>query len=155
MKSYISILVVSVITLLTSCGGGGNTQDTASTEEAQQQLWDEMMVIHDEIMPAMGDIFKYSKTLKTYLDSTEVADELKAEIETAIENLNQADDGMMDWMAELKTPKELADSLDQKAIMEYLKSETEKIKVVKQQMEESLEQGEKMVQKITPIEAEE
>ena len=67
--------------------------------------------------------------------------------------VDKADDGMMDWMAELKQPEELAKTMGQDAILEYLKTEKEKITVVKQQMEESIEEGKKMVQKLTPVEA--
>lgn len=147
MNSPLFIAIVC-IPFLFSCSGGAEESQNAE----QQKLWDEMMAIHDEIMPAMGEIFKYSKELQTHLDSTEVETALQSEIEATIEQLNQADDGMMDWMAALKQPSELKESMNHKEIMEYLKTEHEKIEVVKQQMEESIENGKKMVEKITTVE---
>lgn len=148
MKNAIFFFALSFMgSLFFSCGGGS----VAAPEAEEQKLWDEMMAIHDEVMPAMGDIFKYSKGLKTYLDSTEVDAALEAEIEAILEQLDKADEGMMDWMAELKQPGELKKTLSEKEVLDYLKKESEKIKVVKTQMEESIEEGEKMLKKLTPV----
>lgn len=150
MKSMLFFFTMFSICCLFNCSGKTAAE---SEETVEKKLWDDMMVIHDEVMPAMGDIFKYSKTLQTYLDSTEVIDStLRIQIEGTIEELNEADDGMMDWMAELKQPTELRKTKSDQEVIIYLKSETEKIKVVKQQMEASIEAAKKMVAKTTPVE---
>ena len=152
MKRTIFLFALFSVSCLFNCGGG--TKE--SHEAVEQKLWDDMMVIHDKVMPSMGDIFKYSKSLQTYLDTTEAVDPgLRTEIEGTIEQLNQADDGMMDWMAALKQPAELKKTKSQQEVIEYLKSESEKIKVVKQKMEESIEAGREMVNKLTPVEVQE
>lgn len=155
MKNSLFFLLLFAVPFFTGCNSSGSAEKAPNPEEVEQKLWDEMMVIHDEVMPAMGDIFKYSKTLKTHLENTEVEPAVATEIEATIETLNQADDGMMDWMAELKQLSELRKNMEHEAIVEYLKTETDKIKSVKKQMEESLEEGEKMVRKITPVEVSE
>ena len=79
----------------------------------------EVMAIHDAVMPEMGTIHAYKKELKILKNS--FAGENK--ILDAIQQLNNADDGMMDWMAAFKVP-ENKDSTD-------LYLQNEKIKIQK------------------------
>lgn len=59
---------------------------------------EEIMVIHDEVMPKMKDIYKLKKILKKKKDDLVAAG--------LITSLEEADDAMMDWMAGYKKPHE-------------------------------------------------
>jgi formate dehydrogenase maturation protein FdhE len=59
------------------------------------------MAVHDEVMPKMRDIRQLTKRLKA-VDKTETNEE----IQNAISTLSEADETMMDWMAQFKMPKD-------------------------------------------------
>jgi len=88
------------------------------------QLHDQVMVVHDEVMPKMKDIYKLKKALRKL--NKDKSDE---SIMSAIAALSTADDEMMDWMAEYSRPKQHS----AESIL-YLKGQMAKIKVVKSSM---------------------
>ena len=84
----------------------------------------EVMAIHDEVMPKLGELNKDRKELQSILNN--ITDEsVKTTLLEAITALEKADDGMMDWMAEWKIPSE---PIAQEA---YLKKEMVRITKVK------------------------
>lgn len=104
--------------------------------DANQKLYDEVMVIHDEVMPRMSEIHKLKKSIKqqwqdTSKQSYDEAMQLKKE-------LQEADDAMMDWMAEFKMPKEASEE----EIRVFLEKEKEKITAVSRSMTKSIENAE-------------
>jgi len=101
-------------------------------------LMDEVMAIHDDVMPKTGTIHKKKKALKKMLtpmieDTTRLRNQL---LDTILE-LETAEDGMMDWMAAYKSkPSKLADGVDP---MTYYQAEKIKITEVKEKMLTSIE----------------
>jgi len=87
-----------------------------------QKLYDEVMVIHDEVMPEMGTIHKLKKQLKAVLKDGAGNFDAKL-VNDQIEALDYADDAMMDWMHQFKVPKE---TTDQEKI-DYLKDQKNKM----------------------------
>jgi len=87
-----------------------------------QKLYDEVMVIHDEVMPEMGTIHSLKKKLKKALKQSDGNVDVKM-INDQIQALDIADDAMMDWMHQFKVPKE-ASSEEQLA---YLKDQKQKM----------------------------
>jgi hypothetical protein len=65
----------------------------------------EVMKIHDIAMAEMGNIHSKSKELKEMLDSS-ISSEDSLVYVTALKELEKAEDGMMEWMAGFKLPKE-------------------------------------------------
>lgn len=107
---------------------------------AQEELYKEVMVIHDEIMPAMSDIMSLNKKIKSVQKTNpEEADKI-TELTGILES---ASEGMMNWMRnfnpkiENMTPEEAA---------RYLEDEKKKITAVKQDMEAAIEKANKFVQ---------
>lgn len=94
------------------------------------------MEIHDEVMPKTGTIAKYSRTLRKQLD--ELPEEQKASYQKTIKALDDAEEAMMDWMAEFDSSSE--DST-------YLLQEKMKIQAVSDQMYASMEEAEKILKK--------
>lgn len=73
-----------------------------------QKLYDEVMVIHDEVMPEMGTIHKLKKQFKAALKNSKGEEDIR-KINDQIKALDYADDSMMDWMHQFKVPKESTD----------------------------------------------
>ena len=93
------------------------------------------MVVHDEVMPKMGEINNLRKKLIKLSKSGQVGDTIQlSTIQEAIEYLEKADDGMMDWMGEFKSPSKLRGKKSHEEIMTYLKSEKVKVEKVKYDM---------------------
>lgn len=108
--------------------------------EGNQALYDEVMKIHDEVMPKMNDIYNIKEELKNQIANTpDMLDEKKKEIEATISKLDSASEGMMAWMRNFNP---LPDSLGEDQAREYLENEMEKVKKVKEDIQQALEKAE-------------
>lgn len=94
----------------------------------QSQLHDSVMVIHDEVMPKMKDIYRLRKRLKKKVEQSKSSSDI-AEIKSLIAALETADDTMMDWMAAYDKPDE-----GTQGAMEYLAKEKIRIEKVRDEM---------------------
>ena len=63
----------------------------------------EVMAIHDEVMPKMGDLHVAKKSLRKLIVDTNT-DSLNTIILDLITDLDNADEGMMSWMHDYKVP---------------------------------------------------
>ena len=134
------MLLLSVL-ILSSCNQNTSEKKAATgalnpVEEKRSQV----MAIHDEIMPHMGTLMNLKKQLKERaagLDSTKSLDqEQLISVQASIEQLEVADEAMMQWMRTYKDP---ADSVSQQEAMEYLELKEQEIIEVKEIMQESEE----------------
>ena len=108
-------------------------------EGGNQALYDEVMKVHDEVMPKMNDIYTLKEKLKDQIANTPgMGEEKKKEIETMITKLDSASEGMMVWMRNFNP---LPDSLGEEQAKEYLENEMEKIKKVRENVKEALEEA--------------
>jgi len=108
-------------------------------EGGNQALYDEVMKVHDEVMPKMNDIYKLKEELKDQIANTPgMVEEKKKEIEGMIVKLDSASEGMMVWMRNFNP---LPDSLGEEQAKEYLENEMEKIKQVRESVKEALEEA--------------
>jgi hypothetical protein len=140
-------LIVSAILLavLGSCG-----QDKAAVEEVEKEVF----VIHDEVMPKIGQLMEYKEALSkeiTSLDSLlkiKSIDSLQKRKEEALalsSSLQDADKGMMDWMHDYN-----GDSLKTLSGDEALKAmnaEKTKIGAVRDKMLESMSKAAQFLKK--------
>ena len=67
--------------------------------ENKSKLYDEVMAIHDKIMPEMSTIHALKRDLKSLEDSKS-----KPHIINKIIELDRAEEAMMAWMADFKVP---------------------------------------------------
>lgn len=148
----ISAVVLMVTVIFTACGNNSSNRSEALTatetdnskfsEEqlaTQQQTWDKVMVIHDEVMPKMGTMHQLTKSLKTQWESNESLDAAtKDDISIAIQELESADEGMWDWMHNLKQLKPLQESQSHDEIIKYLKDQEQSIILVREEMNNSM-----------------
>ena len=131
-----------MLVMLWSCGQKSNDdhhdhEGHEIEEGGNQALYDEVMKVHDEVMPKMNDIYKLKGQLKERIDNTPgLAEDKKKEIESIIVRLDSASEGMMVWMRKFNP---LPDSLGEEQAKEYLEGEMEKIKKVREDVRKALE----------------
>ena len=132
---------ILALLVLAGCGksqqAGDHDSHDADSTDANQILYDQVMNIHDEIMPKMQDIYDLKKSLQEKIASTPdmIAGE-KSKLEKRISNLDSVGQLMMDWMHSFSP---LPDTVSQEQAREYLESEMEKIRIVKDAMLEIIE----------------
>jgi hypothetical protein len=149
MKSIANILFALIF--LAACGKTAEHSDhdhdsaEADGESPNEALYNQVMDVHDEVMPRMEDIYTLKKNLQEQIANTpDMVVERKQQLEAIISNLDSASNAMMDWMHKFEP---LPDSVDQEKAREYLESEIERIKKVKELMNESIEKAEAEVKK--------
>jgi hypothetical protein len=153
MKKIILLLGISSFFFLTACNNEGQADKAADTEkEKQEQVsqdkWDvaykEVMGIHDEVMPRMGEINRLKRTIQEKLETGQgkMGTELEKTMNTAVAKLEAADSLMMAWMATFNDGyKKVKKKAQDQEVMEYLEKEKEKITIVKDRMLESIRLG--------------
>ena len=92
MKSVFYTMAALLVFAIAGCGNEKKAQ-----EAEQVQLRSELMAAHDEVMPMMGELTSLAGQLKQILqaDSTLAAD-VRAQMETAVAQMTEAEEGMMD-----------------------------------------------------------
>lgn len=100
----------------------------------------EVMKIHDVAMAEMGNIHNKSVELKKLLSSAKTDYDSSA-YETAIIDLEQAEDGMMEWMQGFQVPK------DPKAAKVFLEDQLTKVKKMNNDIFSALEKAENLIKK--------
>lgn len=115
-----------------------------NTEQStQEKLWDEMMVVHDEVMPKMGDLNRLSRDIRAQLDTVPPIDTLlKLQQLDLLIRLGKAEEGMMAWMSDLKLLDDLRATKSHKEIIQYLETEKQRIGAVRDSMLVGIEAGE-------------
>ncbi len=129
-------LIPSLILLLfiSACG--------TKLSEPVEKLFDETMVIHDEVMPEMSTINKAKKAHRKIIKNNDLTPELKTAHLQMIKELEDADDAMMDWMAEFSKPD--ADQSEKEALS-YLENEKIKISKVRDKMWDAINKSKSMI----------
>lgn len=142
MKKFISYLALACLLVGISC------KEEKKAPEGPSQM-EKVMAIHDEVMPKMGTIGKLVGELRPKIDSTEVGQQY----EEAMKDLQDANTAMMDWMREfgdrfnhdeIMNGKELTEEKQQ-----WLDEEEEKVKVVKEKINGSIERAQALLAKDT------
>ena len=98
-----------------------------------EELYKEVMVIHDEVMPEISTIHKLKKRIRKLGDNSTVSLEL-------IKNLDVADESMMSWMADFGKFRSMDKAKDEEKIT-YLNKEKEKISEVSKMMKQAITEG--------------
>jgi hypothetical protein len=143
MKTIFKLSSLLLLVLLYACGQKSHehghehehAHDAADTS-ANAKLYSDVMAIHDEVMPKMGDIYTLKEGLKKKLEDNTEGDK-KSEIESTITKLDEADKAMRVWMREFK-PEDITDEAKKR---EYLDNEMEKVKKVREDMLAAIEQA--------------
>lgn len=127
---YLFVLALAIVSCQKSehahhDDGDGTEPDSVS---ANTILYNQVMDIHDEVMPKMEDLYNMKKDLEEKLKANPGPD-VKADLESRLVEVDSASKMMMDWMHEFNPP---ADTADQEQTRAYLEAEMEKVKRVKE-----------------------
>ena len=108
-----------------------------SSNPERQAIYDQVMEIHDEVMPEMSTINKLERQLKRKLETMESQDSIIM-VKGTVKRLGEAGESMMDWMHQLDIPG--TNVPDEEAIA-YLKQEKLKISSVSSRMKTAIQSG--------------
>ncbi len=146
-------LSATLLLLLSACNTNTSpsaTDSSFSEEEiaAQQQAWDDMMVVHDEVMPLMNDMIAAQRELEQLAEAAQVeGNDFHPRAIEATANLETAIDGMMSWMQHIGENKLdiLRTSHDHAGILAVLDKEALAIGEVRDQMTSSLTAAKELI----------
>jgi hypothetical protein len=144
MKRDLQFILFALFNIL--IGACQNNREVTEDKEIKN----EVIEIHDEIMPEMQTVFNLKKSLNQRLDSLNninigKENPLKSEFEAAIQELNEANQDMMQWMRNFN-PKFESDQENER--IAYYKTEKEKILKVKSKFTEAIEKAEMTLAKV-------
>jgi predicted DNA-binding protein YlxM (UPF0122 family) len=144
LKNILPFLLI--IMLISACENKTTEQqEEVVTDEIPEEvkiekaLYDDVMDVHDEMMPKMENMMSMKGKLKEKVDllKEEAAQsELVNELENIIQSLEIADEAMMNWMRQFDPE---TDSLSHEEIVEYYTLQKQKMDSVKVIMVEAIE----------------
>jgi lipoprotein NlpI len=124
MKRY--FVIIAMMVAVAACT---NTQQKVKEEQKAPTLMDEVMALHDEVMPKMGKMMKVQKQLNLLADSIATVDLERAGLLRGLaQNLDDANEAMMDWMRNFN-PNVEGTEAEVKAYLEQKKTEIAKVAV--------------------------
>lgn len=105
-----------------------------------QALYDQVMEVHDEVMPKMNDLYQAKTKLTARLkESPGLSPEEKKAIQGKISRLDSANESMMVWMRQFDP---IPDSLGEEKAKAYLEAELVKVNQVKEKILDALKDAE-------------
>ncbi|HYF66611.1 MAG TPA: hypothetical protein VD884_00685 [Ohtaekwangia sp.] len=144
MKQSCIFLVLMISMCMNACQQKANDSKASEPyqeESGNQALYDEVIRVHDEVMPKMSDMYVLKQKLTAKMDS--VSAEKKAELKSTIQRLDSASNAMNVWMRQFD-PK--PDSAGVEEARQYLESEMKKINKVKAETLKAIDEARKKVQ---------
>lgn len=150
-----ALLSLLSLMLLAACGSPSGNEASESDnltveEKMENELWDQIMEVHDAVMPKTSDLERTAKALKKHLDRPDLTEAQRQEVKETIQLIESAVDAMYTWMNDLKMLPDLRKNQNHEQIMTYLRTEYNNISTVKALMEEALEKGERLLQILEP-----
>ena len=141
MKFILAPFIITFVLLLASCqqnsGDDQHESHDLSERGPNQELYDEVMSVHDEVMPKMNDLHKAKTSLQTRLGLPGVNEFEKQEIGRKIARIDSASEGMMIWMRQFEP---LSDSqVGEDSARAYLELELQKVKKVRADIHQALQ----------------
>ncbi len=119
--------------------------DQKAKEEAIKKIkYEDVMAVHDEVMPKMGTIRKLKKELVAKAEILMALDSLSAEAQkflTAATQLEAASENMMVWMRAFSEPEE---GTAHEEVLKFYAVELEKVKEVRESMLSAIKKAEGM-----------
>jgi len=138
MNKLFLILFSSILVFSVSC------KEEKKAPEGPTQM-EQVMAVHDEVMPKMGKLGKLVGELKAKVDTTEMGQKY----EVAMKDLQAANMAMMDWMKSFGDRFDSDEILNGKELTEekekWLDEEEEKVNALKEQINGSIERAETLL----------
>jgi hypothetical protein len=130
--------VFATIIIISGCAGTANDQDCTSDECFKKQAYDNVIAVHDEVMPKMSYISELKGQIEERMNATDDSLVVAAWQELMV-NLDIADDAMWVWMRQFNSDLEEI-TIDE--ALAYLKSEQDKIDEVARKINEAIKEAE-------------
>ena len=147
MNTLYRFLCMLIVLFVVACGSSEEAKDKTDLYEEEiipidqtenEKLFAEVMAIHDEVMPEMGDIRRTRKGLLDKLETT--TDEATAEVlKEQAYKLDESHEAMMNWMRQFNPTQD--SSVSDSAYHVYLLDQKDKMIVVRDLMVNSLKEG--------------
>jgi hypothetical protein len=147
-----SLYHLIAVFLIFSCSTSERESDSAADDLTPEQqevsdLEDRVIEVHDEVMPQLGTLVSLKEQLEAKNKELASSGDAGAKDQViinslVIENLDQAHEGMMDWMRKFE-PVDLEG--DPEANVKYLQQELDKISSVKQQVNNAISGAEDLI----------
>ena len=119
----------------------GSCENTQSKEKKEfDDLFAEVMAIHDDVMPETSNLYKLKKYAQENIDVIPDTSAYIEQLRNAQLRSVKADDAMMEWMANFKIPES-----DHQSKIAYLKSEKIAISKVRELMLTTLYDEKKVI----------
>jgi hypothetical protein len=138
MKNYYPIGVFIVLIGIISC---------TPKEDEVEKLKQEVIAIHDEVMPKMGELRSNQKLLLAKEDEfrdTEADSTERQAYKQAALACDEAYEGMFVWMRQFDSKLE---GMDEEASLIYLQDQLVKVTQVNRDIKEALQEAEKLLKK--------
>lgn len=150
MRSFFTTSVVIVL-FLVSCGQRDTKENIYLKAE---EVFDQAISIHDEVMPLMGDIMKLQRALKEKKDN--ISDEETIQkINESLQNLENAHSLMMDWMRNVtripdqsEVDPDASDFISPQEMFKIQEQSLEEAKKVKEAILESINQANSLISEL-------
>lgn len=131
-------LTLLIILIAFSCGGKKQTEKVVNGVISLDSLKAEVIAIHDEVMPKMGELRRTRKDLMLKADSLSKTDSVRASVLSDLANdIADASEGMMVWMRAYEPEFEGTEA----EIRAYFEAEKKAIQKVNKDMKDALNQG--------------
>jgi hypothetical protein len=134
-------LIALTFLVMAGCTPGSDhthQEDSPGQDSTNVLLYNQVMDIHDEVMPRMEDLYNKKKDIEEKLkDPAGLTAAQKEKLTRQVAQIDSVSKLMMDWMHEFNPP---ADSADKEETRAYLEKEMERIRIVKQAMVETIEE---------------
>ena len=141
MKPIITLLLFATLLSFTSCQKNADDHDHShdvpegSEQSPNQALYQEVMDVHNEVMPKMNDLHKAKTSLRERLNGPGIGASEREEIERKIAQIDSASESMMVWMRQFNP---VSDSAGEDKARAYLEAELVKVKEVRQRILDAL-----------------
>ncbi|NJB87259.1 hypothetical protein GGR26_003039 [Lewinella marina] len=143
------LYLFSFLLLLTSCGNAeseaADNAEERALAAAQEAAYSSMMDGHDRVMEMMGQITQAQRTITEQLTTGGHGDDYRELLLAANEQLEDADDAMMDWMNGHRPLDELRSNLKEDEIMNFIRERTRGIAEVEADIKTSLANAEQIL----------
>ena len=135
----LSFKILALFIVFATFGCTQTAKENQEQEDPNKALYNQVMDIHDEVMPRMDELFKLKKQLsEKIVNSPDLVESKKRELENTIYLLDSASRGMMKWMNDF-SPEEFSED----DLRIYLEAEMKRMQEVKALMLDALEKGTK------------
>jgi hypothetical protein len=143
MKRLFVITALASSLLISSCqksneheGHDAHAQDNTDTSP-NEKLYNEVMKVHDEVMPKMNDIHKLKMSIREKIEKNPTLPKTeRLKLDAMYAKLDSANEGMMVWMREFRP---LPDSVGEEKAKAYLENEMARVNKVRDNMLKAIE----------------